>query len=328
MAQKLSPEILIAILESLSENGAYIAAARKVGCTNGTLWAWIAQAKKAKEENDRSFWFVEWRESAGWWIDFIARARAEQVATLDGLVRSQTANGIEVVCINPSTGYPLQALDPQWIGRDDEYMTMLGFDPARDRFLWNADGSQVYQTKLEQVPASLRAKTMSAVVPGWQERTETTVNVKPINIQFAPSPWVPKAERPQIVDAEFKELPAPKTVDQLKAERVEILRRQAAEHLANPDRVTKPRPDLGPVQYTGSGRPTAHEPLERAGSIPADKPIAPKVAPVAPPRAAPAPAAMPQAPAAIPNYIRRKPGQPQPQTRPDGSREPMTRVSG
>ena len=239
---------------------------------------------------------------------------------MDGLVRSQNALGIESICYDPSTGRPLLALDPRYIGFDDEAMTILGLNPGRDRYLWNEDGTPIYQTKVEQIPASLRQKTMAAVVPGWKDTQVIEANVRQAVTIVAPAPWVPKAQRAeQIVEGEFKEIAPPKSVEQLRAERAELLKRAAAEHLANPNRVTRPN---SPPAYTGGGRPSFGDPVEHtAAGHDASKP-----SPTAAPYVAPQPQPMPAAPMAqpVPSYVRRPGfGQPVQQTRPDGSHEPM-----
>ena len=325
-------ENLIAALESFSHDGSYAAANRAIGAAaNGTIWSWVAQAKAAKETNDRSFWFVTWRESEGWWIDFIGRARAEQCLMLDGLVRSQTALGVENICYNSVDGRPLVALAPEYAHLNQEQFDKLcdpidgqPLDP-RDRYQWADDARTVpvFQTRVEQVPASLRQKTMASVVPGWKDTQVVERTNKIALTVIAPAPWQPRAfrESAQIVDAEFEALPAPKSIEQLRAERAEILKRQAAEHLADPNRTT--RPTLPTPPYTGGGRPWPDDPPEKAGTRDATGKAPEKGHPFV----APNPVGMAQAPLGpLPSYIRRRPGQPLQGIRPDGTREPMSSI--
>jgi hypothetical protein len=331
-------ENLIAALESFSSEGSFAAANRAIGATsNGTIWAWVAKAKAAKEINDRSFWYLTWRETDGWWTDFILRARAEQCLMLDGLVRQQTALGVENICYNPTDGRPLVALADEYAHLSqqqfDELRDFLDqpLDP-RDRYQWT-DSSRtvpVYQIRVEQVPASLRQKTMSSVVPGWRDTMQVEQTNRIAVTVIAPAPWLPKAEREQanlpgrhldVVDAEFEPvaLPPPKSIDELRAERKAILLRQAEEFLNRPDRTTRPDPNH-PARYDGSGRPTHNEPQERAGERDA-KGEAPTAST---PYVAPKPVAMATAPMGpTPSYIRRANGQPRQGVRSDGSREPM-----
>lgn len=319
-------ENLVTILESLSHDGNFAHANRLIGAkSSGLIWRFVALAKSAKDENDRSsIWYLEWREREGWFTDHIARARAEQCASLDGLVRSQVKHGIESVVFSPSDGRPMIALAPEY-----EHLSQAQFDELRDpldlpldpklRYQWNDDGTAKYLTRTDQIPASLKQKAMSATVPGWRDSVSVETNNR-VSVQvMLPAPWVPKTA-PQVIDAEFKELPAPKSVAELQAERVELLKRQAAEHLANPNRVTRP---TAPVEYQGSGRPTFNEPLEKIGDRPADKPMP---APAPRPYVAPAPVSLPQAPMAepVPSYVRRHRDQPARQVRADGSLEPMS----
>jgi hypothetical protein len=162
-------------------------------------------------------------------------------------------------------------------------------------------------------------------VPGWKDTQIVEQTNRQTITVFAPAPWLPKAERepPRIIDAEFEAvaLPAPKSVDELRAERRAILLREAEKHLADPARIVRPDPNH-PAAYTGGGRPTFNEPQEHAGEHNANG-TAP--APDAP-YIAPKPSEMAQAPRGpTPSYVRRSAG-PTQGVRADGTREPVRSV--
>jgi hypothetical protein len=315
----------IAALEELASGQGTLAAANKAAGARapGMIFDWIAKARKAKEVGDKSScWYITGWRHEGWFTDLLLRARAEFSLMMDARLRSECAFGITTNVRDNSTGYKLQSRNmANWYKTDDQLLDE--FLLPRSKYLWESDVPgepgyvvPVWEFETVQIPASLRAKVMSSTVSGWRDVSTLDVNINPTNLQMMPAPWLPKA---QIVDAEFKELPAPAepTEAELRDKRKAILLRQAQEHLADPSRIVRPDPNH-PAAYTGGGRPTSSEPQERtAGERDANGPAPAAAAPYVAPR----PVAMASAlRGPTPSYVRRSAG-PTQGVRPDGSRE-------
>ncbi len=91
--------------------------------------------------------------------------------------------------------------------------------PVRDRLLWtdpDAAGVRhpIYQTKTTTLAASLRQKVISGILPRicGDKMEHSHKVVGSVNHTFGPAAYVPRAQRlaaSNVVDADFKELPAP-----------------------------------------------------------------------------------------------------------------------
>jgi hypothetical protein len=284
----LNADNLIRVLESLASRGGYSIAAFTVGCSEQTLFNWINKSRKDADAGlkEKSPFWIEFRDVHDYWHIHTRHARMEQIQSIEGLIRQQVKEGVNEPVFSPATGYPLQAIDPRYIGISDDAMTDQFLHPVRDRFLWteqDADGIRqpvgVFRNSV--LAASLRAKVITGILPKiYGERVAIDHKVSGGVVHtYQPQAFVPRAERVQLtsspVDAEFKEIAAPDR--NLDPDIVE-LRRMAAK-LSDPNRITKPEdatkvPIGRPVETAfrptreDAGETTAHDAVRE---LPANK---------------------------------------------------------
>jgi hypothetical protein len=267
---------LLAIVEQLTVRASWAVAAASIGAKEATMYDWLSRSRKAEKSNDESSpFFLTWRQEATWWHRHCARARKDNLLSLSALVADQLKCGTEELMYDPSTGRPLPALDPQWLGIDDEAMVAVGADPIRDRWLWRRDEitdekiEPIWQTRKVEMPASLKATVLRGLLPRtFGEKAEVTHNLNAAVVHtVAPAPYVTIAERRAIesqksgdvVDASFEEV---------KPERPDIaaLRAEWNARQANPNKITQPR---GSVVLKGDGTPVGSKTVDP----PDDKPL-------------------------------------------------------
>jgi hypothetical protein len=137
-------------------------AAARVGMSEQTCYLWLTRSKAAQKINDTSSpFFFEWRDRQAFFHDHAKRARAENIVSIEALLRDNAKNGVEEICCDPATGRPLLALNPEFA-----HLTQQQFDALRDplldepldpklRYLYHADGSPQLQRKVSRRAASL-----------------------------------------------------------------------------------------------------------------------------------------------------------------------------
>ena len=231
----LSTEALLICLESLTVRGAWATAAAKIGCAESTLFLWLTRSKRAAETRDiASPFYFEWRDRAAFFHEHAKRARAENIMSLEALVRDEARNGQTEYVRDPSTGRKIPQLDPEFLGVSDQEMSDNFLDPVRDRWLWlyNDAGERVeplWEVKTVPQPASLRATVLRGLLPQtFGERADVNVTHRGAVVHVVePAKYIPRAEREQIVDAQFSEVTPRLSAPELRPD-IEMLRAEAA----------------------------------------------------------------------------------------------------
>jgi hypothetical protein len=187
--------------------GAWAVAAAKIGCAESTLFLWLTRSKRASETRDTaSPFYFEWRDRAAFFHEHAKRARAENIMSLEALVRDEARNG------------------------QTEYV--------RDRWLWlyNDAGERVeplWETRTVPQPASLRATVLRGLLPQtFGERADVNVTHRGAVVHVVePAKYIPRAEREHVVDAQFSEVtprlsaPEPRPdIEMLRAEAARLMR--------------------------------------------------------------------------------------------------------
>lgn len=262
---RLSPETLTIICESIALKGSFAAAARDAAVSQSTLFKWIADSRRdADARLETSPLFFTWRERADFLSRHIVRAKSEGVMSLLYSVIDETRNGIAEVCYDPATSRPIQKLVALTAHRPREWFEAQGLDYDVDRYEWTRDAitdeilEPIYQTKTVHVPASLRQKVLSGVLPktfGDKVAVNHDVSGQVVHT-IAPPVFVSRRSAEPVIDAQFSEvvgeLPAPPTPEQRPD--VQRLREQFSEIMANPNRRTKPdNPAAVPVYGRNEG---------------------------------------------------------------------------
>lgn len=271
---------LLAIIDQLTVRASWAVAAATIGAREGTMYDWLAKSRKAEAVRDESSpFFITWRDEANYWHRHCARARKDNLLSLSALIADQLKCGHEEICYDPSTGRPMPALDPQYLGVSDAEMLDQFLDPVRDRWLWRCDenGNRIepqWQVRKVEMAASLKAVALRGLLPRtFGEKAEVNMNVNgAVTHILEPARFVPRAERlaieakerGEIVDASFTEV-APERPD------IAALRAQWEARQANPNKITQPRG----VVKDGSGNPIGTKANDPADDKPINKPQIP-----------------------------------------------------
>ena len=230
----LTTAALTAVCESICLRGSWAVASRLTGVAESTLYLWLHKSKAAEKINDTaSPLHFTWRDAQGYFHEHVVRAKSECVMASVYLAMDQNRNGIEEVMYDPATGRPILALNPAYLNWSDDELLEELLDPRVDRYLWNYDPltdertTPIYQTRVTQIPASLRQKILSGLAPTvFGDRTEINHRVQGSVVHtIQPAPFV---SRHAVIDGEFKALPS--SVEQLGDGRLDIaeLRARAA----------------------------------------------------------------------------------------------------
>jgi len=263
----LSTDALAAVCEDIAINGSWAHAAKVTEISESCLYSWLSKSRRAKQTNDTASPFhFRFRDVDAFFVDHVKRAKAECVQATVFLVMEQNRCGIVEEVRDPSTGYRLPKLSAEFLGVSDQEMVDQLLDPVRDRWEWRTDPTTgeriepVWEQKVTQIPASLRAKILAGLAPQvFGEKAQIDHNVRGAVVHIIePAKYIPRAQREQqqIVDAEFKELPAPQERPDIVA-----LRARAAELMAQEGRVTAPS---HPVKVFG--RPDFDKPSKEDGA--------------------------------------------------------------
>jgi hypothetical protein len=238
---------LQAVLTQLVERPHWVKAAARIGGTEALMFQWLAKSRAAERAKDTaSPFFLEWQDHFDYWHVHCAAARRQNLISLEALVRDQAMHGVETPMYSPD-GSPIWQHDSaacaQW-GNDVKAARDLG-GLSDYPFAHTADGKRIQATRTDQVPATLRIKVLEQI-PGYQQRSEVHVTGRTEQVVRvsggAGSPALP----PQNLDAKFTQL-----IDNARAAKAE-----AAKHLADPNRVTRPENgNLNPAYNGNSNAP-------------------------------------------------------------------------
>jgi hypothetical protein len=239
----LTEQALLTCLESLTTRSSWAYTAAKLGISESVCYQWLHKAKTAERDNDTSsIFYITWRDELAFWNRHCARARRENIVSLEALVRDECRNGQSDYVRDPSTGRRIPQLDAQWLGVSDDAMRDQLLDPVRDRWQWRVDdeGNRIeplWEVRTTPMPASLRATVLRGLLPAtFGEKAEVNHNLRGAVIHHvAPAPYVSRAERAQLeskdapIDAEFTALPAPEVearpdIAELRARAAQLLR--------------------------------------------------------------------------------------------------------
>ncbi len=122
------------------------------------MFNWAGRSRRAEKDNDRSSeFFLEWCQTWDWWHNHAGRARAQNIALYESVIRDQAFNGIEVPVLGPDQR-PVYAEDPDLIDVSDEDLWNLY--GRRNRYLLDKKKRPVPLTKIEQLPAPLRLRVL------------------------------------------------------------------------------------------------------------------------------------------------------------------------
>ncbi len=154
----LTAENLIRCCEVATTRASFKEIMSSCGASESLAYNWLARSKRDASENllgASPFYIDIPPHGFDYFHSHLKRSRAAFIVGFEAIVRDQVRGGISEIVHNPSTGYPLQALDPAYIGVTDAQMEDEFLNPAIDRYLWNRDAAgnrttPVYQTKIVQ----------------------------------------------------------------------------------------------------------------------------------------------------------------------------------
>lgn len=264
----LTTESLLTCLETFTVRGSYAVAAARCGCAEPTLFYWLHKSKKAQSERDTSSpFYLHWRDQNDYWHAHVARARRENIMSLEALVRDEARNGQTEYVRDPSTQRRIPQLDPRYLSVSDEAMIDSFLDPVRDRWLWQCNDAgertePLWETKSVPVPASLRATVLRAMLPktyGERATVDHNINAQHV-VWLQPAPFV-KQERiasAEITDAEFTEVQERPDIAELRARAAKLLATPLSERQTVPEGIV--RDGSGEPVNVGRKRPIEGEP--------------------------------------------------------------------
>jgi hypothetical protein len=251
----LCADALTTVLDALAQRSSWKLAAESVGGTEALMFQWLSKSRLAADRKDvASPFMTTWQDRTDWWHSLARSARAQSLIRLDGLVRSQCADGILELMFDGS-GAPVWATDPKIASdamsmEDWEWEATYGSRNRSDVFQRDATGALVQQQKLTQVPAVLKIKALEQI-SSYRPTTNLNVHQRSESVVRitgdANSPAIAQRQLPQSIQQQLDTI-----VAQKKAE--------AALHLADPSRVTKPS---HPVATNGA--PTHWPDTDRRG---------------------------------------------------------------
>jgi hypothetical protein len=177
--RKYTERNLQKLLDTLVEHPSWKVAMKCIGAATTTAFKWRVESIAAQKANDRSSpFFIEWRGTWDYFHAHAGRARSENVILYEAQLREEAANGIQEPVLGPDQR-PVWKEDPQYIGRDDDWIRIAeGLDADVDvtwyRLEHTADGRPVQLTKRVHIPAPLR-KAVLAQDPRYRETLDVSV---------------------------------------------------------------------------------------------------------------------------------------------------------
>lgn len=165
-------ENLRKLLDVLTARPKLKPAMRAIGCDQSLIFTWM----KKSAAGDPAF-LVDWPEGEAplQLVEQIRIARQRSIVNLDAVVRDEVTNGVErVVIMNGKVCYKedeqlaADALDPvQW-------KLIHGERPITDTYARDPLGRLIPLTTIEAVPAALRIKAITSLIPGYGDKSEVT----------------------------------------------------------------------------------------------------------------------------------------------------------
>lgn len=273
---KLTKEALQKFVEAAQTRATMAAIGEAAGIKIAAVFNWLSRSKLAEAANDKDsiFWMPFEPFGYDWMHKHFMRCKNFFDLCVDGYAMELVSGLASEISYGPQDGRPLQALNPKFLHRDDQWFTDNGLDPAVDKYLWIRDDltdeiiAPVYQRREIKPPAQLLIRALAAKLPQtWSESTNTNVNVSgQVVHRTEPARFISR-NAPQgedaIVEAEYTALP-PERQD------IAELRKAAAKLLANPDRPSStptakvdlgvPKDELAPTSEYEGGERHAHDP--------------------------------------------------------------------
>jgi hypothetical protein len=131
------------------------------------------QAEKATDMS--SVYYLEWQSTLDYWHSHCLTARKQNIFSIEGIVRAQTRDGISTPTFD-GMGRAVWLMDLHAIrdcgDPDDpqavEFAKTLGGYPDFP-YAHDEQGRRIQATKVEQIPASLRAKVLAGLLPQTAE---------------------------------------------------------------------------------------------------------------------------------------------------------------
>ncbi|MGH7716388.1 MAG: hypothetical protein ACREML_10385, partial [Vulcanimicrobiaceae bacterium] len=176
----LTEQILIDIAELMASRASHVAVCEVIGISVSLLYNWRARCVADQKANNKdSPFLIPFRGERMWWTAACAYAREEFLCSGVSKIEQEMVHGIEEI-VRGSDQRILYRMDPMFIGRSDTFVEFYtGCDPSEvawHRMLHDDQGRPIPETKVSQVPASLRAKFLEKADPTYQPRTHQTVD--------------------------------------------------------------------------------------------------------------------------------------------------------
>ena len=191
-----NPEAYTAICDAIVQWGSITDACarnryRPIGVT--TFFRWMAECRINPEKY--TFQYGEFGEMT--FIEAVNLAFRMNVAVLESHVHKSALHGYDVPVIYQ--GEVRYKPDPAWIGVSDKDMMALGFNPKRDRILFDKHGRPVPETEHREGSDMLKISVLKAKGgKAWQDRKEIEMtHYKGSGVQLK-TVTVPKVTAPVI----------------------------------------------------------------------------------------------------------------------------------
>jgi hypothetical protein len=252
MTKYTDTDTLIRLCDLFSTHPSYEYVAAALSVSTRSIFGWISASRqheriKATESPLKFSW--NGNEPA-WLYQNLAAARRVQIIALEGELRHTVTHGRTVKLYEDDKVTPRFAMDVEAMAFwNNDLRAAQDLGGLKDFYLRDANGNLVHATEQIVEPATLRIKTAEASIPGWHNHT--TVDIKTENKHVvrisggANTPALP----PMDVGEKFTAL-----IDAARAAKAE-----AAKHLADPSRVTRPENgNLNPAYNGNSRAPIAH----------------------------------------------------------------------
>lgn len=239
----LTEENLIRCAEVATVRASWAVIAAHIGASEQTMYSWLHKSRKAEElHQTESPFFITWRDEQAYWHRIMARARRDNILSLEAIIRDEVRNGLETP-IYDGNGRVVWSVDPVAVaqyGDDKEAAEGLGgyYDFP---YLHDARGGRIQATRREHVPASLRQKVLAGLLPQtFGDKADVNVNHRGAIVHvIEPTPYHKlKAQHEadqQVVDGQFAEVaadgkpalappPLRKDIEFLRAEAARLMR--------------------------------------------------------------------------------------------------------
>lgn len=149
------------LLANLVASPSIAEACRRTGMTPATHWNYLIRSK----QGDPLFQEIEWHEVKAPYWQHVANTRVLAAAAIEQAALDRALNG----CWVPSyfKGEPVFETNEEFLGWTDDEMRALGYDPVRDRFIWEGDPPRRKQVMVWLKPSEQLAIKM---LKSWHKR--------------------------------------------------------------------------------------------------------------------------------------------------------------